>query len=143
MSENDQTKAKRFSPYDWIRRRRPELFSNTEHVDEPQLSPEVFGYQLDTLTSRKEEGLFENFARRLCEKEVCPNLVPQTGPTGGGDSKVDTETHPIAESLAEAWFEGIGKEATNERWGFAFSAKREWLPKVRSDVAKAVATGRG
>lgn len=126
-----------------MRRRRPELFSDTKHVDEPQLSPEVFGYQLNTLTSRKEEGLFENFARRLCEKEICPNLVPQTGPTGGGDSKVDTETHPVAESLAEAWFEGIGKEAANERWGFAFSAKKDWLPKIRSDVAKAVATDRG
>jgi hypothetical protein len=140
---NPKQQSQRFSPSEWMRQRRPELFSDSERVDEPQLSPEVFGYQLDTLTSRKEEGLFENFARRLCEKEVCPNLVPQTGPTGGGDSKVDTETHPVAQSLAETWFEGIGKEAANERWGFAFSAKKEWLPKVRSDVAKAVATGRG
>jgi hypothetical protein len=57
-------------------RRRPELYSDTKQVDEPQLAPEVFGYHLDTLTNRKEEGLFENFARRLCGKEVCPNLVP-------------------------------------------------------------------
>ncbi len=111
--------------------------------DELQLSPEVFGYHLETLTSRKEEGLFETFARRLCEKEVCPNLVPQTGPTGGGDSKVDTETHPVAESIAEGWFEGLGTEAATERWGFAFSAKKDWLSKVKSDVAKAVATKRG
>ncbi|WP_316193011.1 hypothetical protein [Bradyrhizobium sp. SZCCHNRI1029] len=137
------TAAERFSPSEWMRRRRPELFSDSSQIEEPQLSSEVFGYHLNTLTSRREEVLFENFARRLCEKEVCPNLVPQTGPTGGGDGKVDTETYPIAESLADTWFEGFGTEAANERWAFAFSAKKDWLPKVRSDVAKAAATGRG
>lgn len=144
MAEKRNTPAaERFSPSEWMRRRRPELFSDSSQIDEPQLSPEVFGYHLDTLTSRREEVLFENFARRLCEKDVCPNLVPQTGPTGGGDSKVDAETHPVAESLAEAWFEGYGTDAANERWAFAFSAKKDWLPKAKSDVAKAAATNRG
>jgi hypothetical protein len=86
---------------------------------------------------------FEHFARRLAEREICPNLLPQTGPTGGGDSKVDSETYPVADDLSLGWFIGIGREAASEGWAFAFSAKKKWQEKVRSDVAKIVATGRG
>jgi site-specific recombinase XerC len=38
----------------------------------------------ETDTSRSQEVKFERFARRLAEREICPNLLPQTGPTGGG-----------------------------------------------------------
>jgi hypothetical protein len=38
---------------------------------------------------------------------------------------------------------GIGREAASERWGFAFSAKKDWRAKVRSDIAKIASTGRG
>lgn len=100
-----------------------------------------FGCHLHSLTSRKEETAFENFARVLAEKELCPNLIPQTGPTGGGDSKVDTETYPVSPAIATLWYEGDPISA-GERWGFAVSAKADWKPKVRSDVAKIVATGR-
>lgn len=77
----------------------------------------------------------------LAEKELCPNLIPQTGPTGGGDSKVDTETYPVSPAIATLWYEGNPVSA-DQRWGFAVSAKADWKPKVRSDVAKIVATGR-
>ncbi|HXT17128.1 MAG TPA: hypothetical protein VN706_15910 [Gemmatimonadaceae bacterium] len=100
-------------------------------------------YHLETLTNRGEETLFENFARRLAEREICPNLLPHTGPTGGGDSKVDSETYPVADTLALGWYFGVGRVAAEERWAFAFSAKKTWRPKVRSDVAKIAATGRG
>ena len=72
----------------------------------------------------------------LPKKEICPNLVVQTGPTGGGDSKVDTETYPVADEIAMRWYEGIGREAAQERWAFAFSAKEKWRPKIRADVEK-------
>jgi hypothetical protein len=68
----------------------PELFSDSRLVEQPRLTREVFEYHLETLTSRKQEIEFEAFCRRLAEKELCPNLLPQTGPTGGGDSKVDS-----------------------------------------------------
>ncbi|MCK4783141.1 MAG: hypothetical protein KAV87_05270, partial [Desulfobacteraceae bacterium] len=84
----------------------------------------------------------EHFCRRLAEKELCPNLLPQTGPTGGGDSKVDTETFPVADTIAERWYEGDPKRAARERWAFAFSAKKKWRPKVKDDVRKIVETGR-
>ncbi|MFZ4409389.1 MAG: hypothetical protein ACOYOH_18765 [Paracraurococcus sp.] len=108
-----------------------------EDLDRP-----LFEYQLETLTSRGEEKQFENFCRLLLQREICPNLLPQTGPTGGGDSKVDSETYPVASEISERWFEGH-PEAGSERWAFAFSAKRDWRPKVKSDVEKIAGTKRG
>lgn len=100
-------------------------------------------YHLDTLTSRGQENDFEHFARKLAERTLCPNLLPHTGPTGGGDSKVDAETYPVADQLALAWFVGDARVAAKERWAFAFSAKRDWKPKVRDDIKKLIGTGRG
>jgi hypothetical protein len=68
--------------------------------------------------------------------------MPHTGPNGGGDSKVDSETYPVADALAEVWYSGIGREAATERWASAISAKRDWRPKVQADVAKIVTTDR-
>lgn len=81
--------------------------------------------------------LFEN-CRRIAEVEICPNLLPQTGPTGGGDSKVDSETYPVAEEISTFWYYGNGNRAATERWAFAISAKKDWKPKVKSDIAKIV-----
>ncbi len=125
-----------FKPSEFMRARRPELFSDSITYQEPQLTREVFEYYLDSLTSRKQENDFEHFCRKLAEKELCPNLIPQTGPTGGGDSKVDTETYPVADAISLRWYEGIGREPAQERWAFAFSAKKKCRAKVQSDVGK-------
>lgn len=124
-----------------MRRRRPHLFSDTIRSSEPQIAREVLDYHLETLTKRKQEYQFEHFARTLAEKELCPNLRTQTGPTGGGDAKVDSETYAVAPEIAERWF--FGDTAANERWGFAFSTKEAWQVKVKSDVASIVGTSRG
>ena len=134
---------KPFSPREFLKGRRPERFSDTLRTDQPVLERALLEYHLMTLTSRGQERDFELFARHLAQKEICPNLLPQTGPTGGGDSKVDSETYPVADDLSLAWFVGNAREAAIERWGFAFSAKEDWRPKVRSDVAKIATTGRG
>lgn len=131
-----------FSPAAFMRARRPELFSDSQNIAEPHVTKQVFEYHLETLTSRKEEVVFERFARRLAEKEICPNLLPQTGPTGGGDSKVDAETYPVAEAFSLRWYEGY-PQANKERWAFAFSAKKDWRSKVRSDIKNISLTGRG
>jgi hypothetical protein len=135
---NDQ-----FKPSDFMRARRPELYSDTQFVDDPILNRSQFEFHLDTLTQRKDEIRFEHFCRKLAEKELCPNLLPQTGPTGGGDSKTDAETYPVANSIAERWYVGDPSRAAQERWAFAFSAKKDWRPKVKSDVEKIIVTGRG
>jgi hypothetical protein len=131
-----------YSPSSFMRARRPEQFSDSREADARPLEKAFFEYHLETLTSRNDEKPFELFCRRLAQKEVCPNLIPQTGPTGGGDSKVDTETYPVAPEIAERWYEG-NPSAGSERWAFAFSAKKDWRGKVRSDVGKIVETKRG
>lgn len=125
-----------------MRARRPELFSDSQAITEFRLTRGLLEYHLDTLTNRKQETEFEHFARRLAEKEICPNLIPQTGPTGGGDSKTDTETYPVSEAISERWYHGIGQEARDERWAFAFSAKKKWKTKVQNDIEKIAGTNR-
>ena len=123
-----------FRPSDFMRARRPYLFSDSKAVSEPRLKREALDYHLETLTSRKQETEFEHFCRRLAEKEICQTRLPQSGPTGGGDSKVDTETYPVADAISIRWYEGNGKESGQERWAFAFSAKKDWASKVATDV---------
>jgi uncharacterized membrane protein len=124
-----------------MRDRRPHLFSDSETVSTPQLSREVLDHYLDTLLTEKEETEFEHFCRRLAEKEICPNLRPQTRPSGGGDSKVDSETYPVSPEISLRWYEG-SQEAAHESWAFAFSTKKDWRGKVRSDVKNILSTGR-
>lgn len=139
MPQNNPNKP---SYREFMRARRPELYSDTLSVEEREMDRRQFEFHLHSLTSRKEETAFENFARALAEKELCPNLIPQTGPTGGGDSKVDSETYPVAASIATLWFEGDPAKSAAERWAFAVSAKAKWKPKIDSDVEKIAATGR-
>lgn len=153
MSETDSGKSllaeltephdQAYSPSQYMRARRPELFSDSRVQTESLLGKEVFDYQLGILTSRKHEIDFEHFCRRLAEQELCPNLIAQTGPTGGGDSKVDSETYPVSERIAMRWYQGLPNSSGEERWAFAFSAKREWRSKVRTDIESIVSTNRG
>jgi hypothetical protein len=134
----------KFRPSEFMRARRPHLFSDAERVNQAQLDRATFEYHLETLTNRKQELDFEYFARKLAEKELCPNLLPQTGPTGGGDSKVDTETYPVSSDITERWYYGRATDmkGTTQRWAFAFSTKQDWKAKVRSDVKAIAESGR-
>lgn len=132
-----------FDPRAFLKARRPLLFSDSEPAEGIALPREVFEYHLETITSRKQEYNFEHFARKLIEKEVCPNLIPQTGPTGGGDGKVDSETYPVSEKLAKRWYHANALSAANERWAFAFSAMQDWRSKVGNDVKSIASTKRG
>lgn len=139
----DRKQADEFSPREFLRARRPEQFSDSFEEPVSELDRSMLEYHLGTLTNRSQELDFERFARLLCEQEVCPNLLPHTGPTGGGDSKVDSETYPVADALTFAWFSGTGRSAAQERWGFAFSAKADWRAKVKADAEKIASTERG
>jgi len=124
--------------YEFYKENHPDQFSDSEIIHTSKLDRNFFEYFLNTITNRSEEKKFEIFCRRIAEKEICPNLLPQTGPTGGGDSKVDSETYPVSDQLPIVWYSGIGVEATQERWAFAFSAKKRWEPKLYSDVKSIV-----
>ena len=123
-------------PSEFYRARHPDLFSDTDIETETLFSKDFFEYYLDNLTNRKQEIVFEDFCRRLAELEICPNLKPQTGPTGGGDSKTDASTYPVAPALAERCYWGSLSSPSDEAWAFAFSCKKRWKDKVKSDVKK-------
>lgn len=129
------------TPRELMKAWHPDLFADTKLIRRAMLRKEEFEYLLHTLTSRKQEYEFEHFCRKLAERELCPNLRVQTGPTGGGDSKVDTETYPVAATISERYW--IGSPASgSERWAFAFSAKEDWRSKLRADVRKIQSTDR-
>ena len=134
--------SKQPDPITYMRLRHPDLYSDSETVNRPQLTEDILEYRLQTLTNRNQETEFAYFARRLAQKEICPNLRPQTGPVGGGDSKVDSETIPVSSDVADVWV-GTDPAAATERWAFAFSAKEDWKAKVAQDVEKIAGTNRG
>lgn len=131
-----------FSPRDFMRSRRPELYSDLAPERQPIVDKTFLNFVLAQLTEEKKEIQFETFCRKLAEKEICPNLLPQTGPTGGGDSKVDSETYPVSDAIADRWYIGDPQRASRERWAFAISAKANWRSKAKDDVRKVVETGR-
>jgi len=137
----DPKEPEKFKPSRFMRERRPYLYSDSAAKTARTISREVLSYHLETLTNQKNETTFEDFARRLAEKFISPNLRPQTGPVGGGDGKTDSETYPVANAIANRWFVP-DLAGAYERWAFAFSAKRDWRGKVTSDVSDIVGTGR-
>lgn len=124
-----------------MRDRHPELFSDSDTIVEYEVTREVLSYHLETLTNQKDETAFEQFAQRLCERFIAPNIRPQTGPVGGGDGKTDAETYPVSSEISLRWlvaeYDKVGK-----RKAFAFSAKKAWREKIRSDVSAIAGTGR-
>lgn len=130
----------RLSPSSFMRGLRPELYSDSTDKASYRLERSLLEYQLDSITSRNQTQDFEIFCRKLCERAICPNLRPQTGPEGGGDSKADTETYPVSDEVSALF---IGEpNAGRERWAFAFSAKARWQQKIRDDVKGIVETNR-
>lgn len=117
----------------FLESRRPNSFSDSVTVKSAALNRTMLEQHLETLTTRMQEHKFAEFARKLCQLEITPNLRPQTGPVGGGDSKVDSETIPAASQIRIAYYQGQDSQ-TNEPFGFAFSAKKAWTEKARKDV---------
>jgi hypothetical protein len=140
--EKKDASSQQPDPITYMRSRHPDLYSDSEPVSRPQLTEDILEYRLQTSTNRNQETEFAYFARRLAQKEICPNLRPQTGPVGGGDSKVDSETIPVSSDVADVWL-GTDPTAATERWAFAFSAKEDWKTKVAQDVEKIAGTDRG
>lgn len=130
------------TPSEYYRMRRPEFFSDSEVSSEIVLTKEVLAYELDKISTNQKQDLFEGFCRRLVEKVIAPNLVPQTGPTGGGDGKTDSETFPVSAEISDRWFIPENGWDKDEKWAFAFSAKKSWKPKAESDIKNILSTKR-
>lgn len=141
MKVDDLAPTQKIFPSQFMRKLRPEYYSDTQDRVAYLLDDPVLEYHLESITSRNQTQDFEIFCRKLCERTICPNLRAHTGPDGGGDSKVDTETYPVAEEIATSFY--IGEQAAaSERWAFAFSANKNWKTKAKDDVKKIVSTGR-
>jgi hypothetical protein len=121
---------------------RPEYYSDTADRTMYRLDAGLLEYHLESITSRNQHHDFEIFCRKLCQRTICPNLLPSTGPEGGGDSKADSETVSVADEISIRSYVGLANSG-REKWAFAFSAKKTWSEKVRKDVAGIVETERG
>lgn len=139
--EQSATKINGPKPQDFLRARRPEQFSDSVKLQESTIDRSMLEYHFETLNNRSQELEFEIFARKLCEREICPNLVAQTGPTAGGDGKTDTETYPVASQIAFFW--GLNEAPESERWAFGVSTQKDWKTKCTKDVESIMSTGRG
>lgn len=140
MIEEQQSK---FSPKEFLQRRRPEKFSDSVITEIGILERPVLEHFLAKLNTRNQELQFEDFAKRLCEKVICSNLLEQTGPVAGGDGKTDTQTFPVSEQNQLLWFEGVNDSSHKERWAFAVSTRVDWKVKCQQDVVKIHQTNRG
>ncbi|WP_055137042.1 hypothetical protein [Pseudomonas corrugata] len=139
--EQSATKINGPKPQDFLRARRPEQFSDSVKLQEATIDRLMLEYHFETLNNRSQELEFEIFVRKLCEREICPNLVAQTGPTAGGDGKTDTETYPVASQIAFFW--GLNEAPESERWAFGVSTQKDWKTKCTKDVESIMSTGRG
>ena len=136
----DNKNAKINKVFSYYKDLHPEQFSDS--IYEVELTPELFDFQISRLSTDQKQDLFENFCQKLIIKLLTPNLRPQTGPTGGGDGKVDSETYEVSEDTSSKWFVSSGNKS-GELWAFAISCKKDWKGKVRSDVKKIIETNRG
>lgn len=131
------------TPSQYYRKRRPEYFSDSRIQSKVILPREQLAYEISQISINQKQDSFETLCRRLAEKLITPNLIPQVGPTGGGDGKTDSETYPVSNFISDRWFISDNKWNENENWAFAMSAKTDWKPKVKSDVKNIIGTNRG
>jgi hypothetical protein len=143
MDSHVKNEIQFISPSEFYRQIRPEFFSDSENIKEIILPREVLAYEIEKISTNQKQDLFFFFCRRLAERLICPNLIPQVGPTGGGDGKTDSETYPVSKLISERWYIPRDGWKNNEKWAFAFSSKEDWKAKIKSDIKKIIDTNRG
>lgn len=128
-------------PKDLLKKLHPNQFSDSKVIDKIECPRELLDFHLSKLSEQNKHFDFEEFVKKLLEREICPNLIEETGPAGGGDGKVDTENYPVAKDIQNFWWYGLNSE--NDRWAFAVSLRRDWKSKCNSDIEKIINTKRG
>ena len=127
------------SPYQFYRVLRPYYFSDSR-TEKQTMGREMFKYVLSQLSKDMRQDAFEEFTRQLIVRLITPNIIPQTGPTGGGDAKADLETYPVSEEITDKWYLAGAKD--NETWAFAISSKTDWKSKIKHDIQSVISTGK-
>lgn len=127
-------------PKDLLKKLHPNQFSDSKRVEKVNCPQDLLDYKLSILSEKNMQFNFEDLVRKLMEREVCPNLIEETGPASGGDGKVDTENYPVSKDLQKFWYFGVNED--NDKWAVAISLKKEWKSKCNSDIAKIIKTDR-
>lgn len=130
------------SPRKVMEQIRKDRYSDSFFVQEYGISKEELEYHFSVLSTKNKEKDFENFATAICKKLICPNIVPATGPYGGGDGKVDAYTYPVSKDITLYWGSAEVQEAGKENWAFAFSIKAAWKEKCEHDISSILSTKR-
>ncbi|OGD84121.1 hypothetical protein A2572_03275 [Candidatus Collierbacteria bacterium RIFOXYD1_FULL_40_9] len=104
----------------------------------------IIEYTLETLNRENGGAKFENLATDLAEKEICSNIIPSTGPYGGGDKGVDAKTHDT-KYLYESGdtyrlFQSPLSVPAKEKTIFAYSINKDWKNKLKKDLEKIIKT---
>lgn len=128
-------------PKELLKKLHPNQFSDSKEIDKIECPRELLDFHLTKLSEQNKHFDFEDFIRNLLEREVCPNLIEETGPAGGGDGKVDTENYPVSKDIQNYWWYGLNEK--NDRWAFAVSLKKSWKSKCDGDIKKIIDTNRG
>lgn len=134
-------KGEYMEPRDLLKKLHPNQFSDSKTIDKIECSREILSFTLSGLSEENKHFDFEDFIRKLLEREICPNLIDETGPAAGGDGKVDTENYPVSPKIQKFWWYGLNAE--NDKWAFAVSLKKDWKTKCNSDIKKIIDTKRG
>lgn len=128
-------------PKELLRKLHPDQFSDSKVIDKIECPRDFLDFSISRLSEQNKHFDFEEFIRKLLEREICPNLIEETGPAGGGDGKVDTENYSVSPNKQIFWWYGLNP--TNDKWAFAFSLKKDWKSKCNSDIKKIIETKRG
>lgn len=140
----NETAKQKFDPRIFYRKVHPEYFSDSFEKYEVVLTREQFDFKLSQLSTLKQHSDFEKFIIALVARKITPNVIPQSGPDGGGDGKIDAETHAVSSDIAEKWYSvEDGGARGDEKWAIAISCKEKYKKKIEDDVKKIVDTKRG
>ncbi len=96
-------------------------------------------YFIETLNRENGGALFEKLATSLVEKEVCSNILPSTGPSGGGDKGIDARTfrsYLRDSSNLFNLYQSNEATSTRKRIIFCFSIEKDWKSKLKKDIEK-------
>lgn len=133
----DREKVK--TPSQLYRLMRPEYFSDST-TELEKLTRDQFKYVMSQISTNQKQDAFEEFTRRCVQRLITPNIIPQTGPTGGGDAKADLLSYPVSKEVSSLWTVPEGGNDRNEKWAFAISSVQKWMAKMDGDVKKIVET---
>ena len=81
----------------------PDNFSDSPDATEPKPLRAFLEFQLDQPTTNRRETEFAEFSRRLAQREICPNLVPQMRDANGNEHE-----NKLASVAAGAGRGGLG-----------------------------------